>query len=85
MLQYLENLRKKPEAERRKAVFLMSLLITLVIAIVWGILTSIRVAHTDFSFDTSGIDEKIPSLGDTFNNLVDRMGQVFNSSSSTPE
>ena len=77
MLQYLENLRKKPEAQRRKAVFLLSLYITLVIAIVWAILTSIRVSQTNFSFDTSGIDNKVPTIGDTFNKFIDRLGQVI--------
>jgi len=85
MFQYFENLRKKPEAHRRKAVFLISLYSTLVIAIIWAILTSVRVAHMDFSFDTSDLHKKIPTIGETFKNLVNRMGDVFNSPSSTPE
>jgi hypothetical protein len=85
MLHYLENLRKKPEADRRKAIFMVSLSTTLIIAIIWIIITSIRIAHTDFSFDTSGIDTRVPSIGETFNKFVDRMGQVFNNASSTPQ
>ncbi|MEN9621748.1 MAG: hypothetical protein RLZZ67_182 [Candidatus Parcubacteria bacterium] len=86
MFQYLENLRKKPEKERRKAVFLISLYITLAIAIVWMIVTSIRVVHTDFSFDTKAVDKSMPSLGDTFNNFKERLGSIMDSvSSSTPQ
>ena len=83
MFQYIENLRKKPEPERRKAVFLVSLYITLFIAIVWAIVTSIRVSETDFSFDTSEIDKKVPTLGESFSNFADRMGQVFGPSATT--
>ncbi len=83
MFQYLENLRKKPEPQRRKAVFLVSLYITLAIAVVWGIATSIRVSQTDFSFDTSDIDKKMPTLGETFSGIGDRMRQIFGPSEAT--
>lgn len=84
MFQYLENLRKKPEPERKKAVFLISLYITLGIAIIWGISTSIKVSGTNFDFDTSAIDKKMPSLGETFDSFTDKLGQIFNKSSAEP-
>jgi hypothetical protein len=86
MFQYFENLRKKPEQERRRAVFMISLYITLAIAVVWVIITSIRVVHTDFSFDTKAVDKNMPSLGETFNKFKDRLGNIVDSvSSSTPQ
>lgn len=72
MFKYLENLRKKPEPERRKAVIFISVSITLVILIVWGIALGVRVGHTDFSFDVSP-DWEMPSLKETFSNFVDQI------------
>lgn len=77
MFQYLENLRKKPESHRRKTVFLLSLYITIFIAIIWAIVTSVRVARMDFSFDPSSALKKVPSLSDTFSNAINIMSGVM--------
>lgn len=86
MFQYLENLRKKPEDERRKTVFMISLYITLAIAVFWVIITSIRFVQTDFSFDTTAVDSTLPSLGETFNTFKERIGEIMSATpSSTPQ
>ena len=84
MFKYLEKLRKKPEGERRKTVLLISLGITLTIALVWVISVSFRIGGTDFSFknkDSDKVsDDKIPSLSETFSNFMDQVGDIMQNS-----
>jgi hypothetical protein len=77
MLEYLENLRKKPEREKRKAILMISISVTLFIAAIWTVFMSMRIHSTDFSFDTSDVDKKVPSLKETFSNFTDQLGGFF--------
>jgi hypothetical protein len=56
MFHYLENLRKKPEYERRKALVIISLSITIVIGVIWAVLLFIRIKHTDFSLKSEAVE-----------------------------
>ncbi|MDO8579651.1 MAG: hypothetical protein Q7R72_02145 [bacterium] len=84
MFQYLEKLRKKPEGERRKTVLLISLGVTLIIALIWIITITSRIGSTNFSLeDETGnekIGEKVPSLTETFSNFMDQVGNIINNS-----
>jgi hypothetical protein len=77
MFQYLEQLRKKPEGERRKAVLLISLCVTLLIALVWGVTLWLRIGNTDFSFQDTTPKNDVPSLGQTFSNFMDQIGNII--------
>lgn len=74
---YFDNLRKKPEAERRKIVFRISLCITLCIALVWGVTLSFRITHTDFSFAAPHFTEEGPGISETFSEIFGRMKSAF--------
>jgi hypothetical protein len=79
MFQYLENLRRKPEAQRRKSIFLISLSVTLVILAVWLGITIMRVRTMDFSLKDDPSRADVPSLSDTFSEFGSRMKNIFNS------
>jgi hypothetical protein len=85
MLHYLENLRKLPEPERKKAVLKLSLTITLVIVAIWTITLWIRIARTDFSFNTDGLNKNVPSLKETLSGFSDQIQGIFNTATDTPE
>lgn len=76
MLGYIEQLRKRPEPQKRKAVLFWSLTITLGIAIIWGIWLFMRISGTDFSFKTNAA---IPSLSQTFSGVIDQFNNIINS------
>ncbi len=90
MLNYLDKLRKKPEPERRKAVLWISIWVTLVIALVWGAVTAMRIASADFSINAdTPTGDNTPSLADTFSNFfheIDKLTQsaATGSASTTP-
>jgi len=75
MLDYLENLRNRPEAERRKAVLKISLFITLGIALIWGVAMYMKVSRMDFS--TGEKVDSVPSLTDTFSNIKGTFKDIF--------
>ncbi len=77
MLTYLEKLRRKPEAEKRKSVFLISLCVTLAVALIWAVVLSIRIARTDFSMKEDPNKRVVPSLSETFSSFGDRLNQIF--------
>ncbi len=77
MFQYLEQLRKKPEGQRRKAVLLISLCVTLLIALIWGVTLWLRIGSTDFSFQDQAPKTDVPSLGQTFSNFMDQIGNII--------
>jgi hypothetical protein len=79
MFQYLEKLRRKPEAERKKIVLLMSLCITFIIALIWVTTLSFRVGETDFSIKKEATNKEVPSLKETFSNFIDQVGGIINS------
>ena len=83
MLTYLENLRKKPESERRKAVLSISVGVTLVIALIWGVTLSFRIGETDFSLKKD--ERNIPSLKETFSGFFDQVGNIFDRETTTAE
>ncbi|MDE1874839.1 MAG: hypothetical protein KGI79_02035 [Patescibacteria group bacterium] len=75
MFDFFDKLRKKPEAERRKAVFLMSLSITLIVAVIWGIGMAMRISATDFALPANS---NVPSLKDTLSSFSSQVGQLIN-------
>ncbi len=75
MLNYIENLRKKPEAERRKKVFTISLSITLVIAVIWGV--SLFIYKKGMPEVKEGALANMPSLKETFASFGDQVGKIF--------
>lgn len=79
MFSYIDKLRKKPEPERRKAVLVISVAITLCIAIVWGIGLSYRISHK--GFDTEA-DASTETLKETFSNFFDGVSKVFETKAS---
>lgn len=84
MFQYLEKLRRKPEAERRKTVLLISLGVTLIIALVWAVTLSFRLKGADFSIEDqnkSKTSNETPSLKETFSGFMDQVGDIINRSS----
>ncbi|HEY0908561.1 MAG TPA: hypothetical protein VGE35_04435 [Candidatus Paceibacterota bacterium] len=86
MLQYFENLRRQPEAVRRKAAFRISLYSTLGIAVVWIIATSlIYYASTESVSGTKTAGRRdVPTLSQTFGGLVDRVSDIFTTSFVAP-
>jgi flagellar basal body-associated protein FliL len=86
VFKYLDTLRKKPEPERRKAVLWISIWVTLAIAIVWGIMISMRISSSDLSFHINAIPgDNTPSLADTFSNFFKQVEKMTtNSTSTTP-
>jgi hypothetical protein len=83
MLDYLDSLRKKPEPERRKAVLMISLGITVLVAIIWGVTMYFRLSETDFSLGTESVRSEMPSLKETFSNFFTGIGNVFDSVSNS--
>jgi hypothetical protein len=79
MFHYLEQLRKKPEAERRKSAFLVSLSVTLIIAVVWSAVLVVRIHHMDFSLQKDPRADSVPSLSDTFSAFGERIQSIFSS------
>lgn len=76
MLNYLEKLRQRPEAERRKKVLGISVGVTLAIALVWGVFMVMRITGTNFSFiDKAPAD--MPNLGQTFSNIAETMSGIM--------
>ncbi len=78
MLNYLENLRKRPEAERRRKVFTISLLITLIIASIWGV--SLFIYKKGMPVAKEGTPSNIPSLSDTFSAFGSQIQKIFQNS-----
>lgn len=74
MLDYLEKLRKKPEAERRKVVFRISFGITLVVAFFWVGSLFFKEGTVQKTEETN---HSIPSLKETFSNFFSSVGQIF--------
>ncbi|MBX4209297.1 hypothetical protein KW799_01175 [Candidatus Parcubacteria bacterium] len=83
MLDYLENLRKKPEPERRKAVLVMSIGITIVIALVWGAFLGMRMNAGDFAIKSDPTKKGVPTIKETFSNIVDQISHIMDSATST--
>lgn len=75
MLNYIENLRKKPEAERRKKVFVISLTITFAIAVVWGV--SLFIYKKGMPEVKEATLANMPSLKETFAAFGDQIGNIF--------
>lgn len=75
MFKYIENLRKKPEPERKRAVLWLSVWVTLFIAIVWGVFMAMRVSTTDFSLKPDPVENDAPNLTDTFTNFMNIVDQ----------
>lgn len=82
MLTYLEKLKKKPEPERKKAVLMISLVITILIAVVWSGVLFIRIQTTDFSFQDRLPGDNVPSLKDSFSNFGDQVNRIIHSANS---
>ncbi|HVU06366.1 MAG TPA: hypothetical protein VHE10_01030 [Candidatus Paceibacterota bacterium] len=80
MFEYFENLRKKPEAERRKAVVLISLAITLAIGLIWGAFLYMRISVTDFSFPSDQAAKGMPGFGRIFSDFMKNAGVIFGAS-----
>jgi hypothetical protein len=78
MLHYIENLRKKPEHVRRKAVFAISVSISSFILIIWLVTLFIRIKHTDFSLKDTNNDSNNPSLKETFSNFFGGVKNIIN-------
>lgn len=75
MLNYLENLRKKPEAERKRKVFVISLMFTLVVAIIWGV--SLFIYKKGMPAVKEGVASNIPSISETFSAFGDQIQKIF--------
>ncbi|MBI5134030.1 MAG: hypothetical protein HZA81_01430 [Candidatus Taylorbacteria bacterium] len=79
MLDYLENLRRKPEPERKKAIFRISFSVTLAVLAVWGAYISLRVSRTDFAFDASKVGYEAPDLRSAFSDFIDGLSAAYES------
>ncbi|HVT75179.1 MAG TPA: hypothetical protein VHD69_02055 [Candidatus Paceibacterota bacterium] len=77
MFEYFERLRKQPEADKRKAVLRISLSITLAIAVVWGVMTYMRVSATDLSFPADQAAKDMPGFKEIFAGFLDNAGKLF--------
>ncbi len=77
MFQYFENLRKKPEGERRRVVLVISLSITLIIAAIWATTLALRIKSTDFSLNGKVSEKDSPGLRETFSNFFQGMKEVI--------
>ena len=86
MFQYLEKLRNKPEGERRKTVLIISVGITLLIALVWSFTFYMSIDGTDFSLKEKTVSEnnknieKTPSLSETLSNFMNQVGNIIQNS-----
>jgi hypothetical protein len=74
MFKYLESLRAKPESERRRAVLWISITITAIIFIIWGVALGMRMNAGSFSFKNTNIDASstapdISNIGSSFSNF----------------
>ncbi len=83
MLRYIENLRAKPESERRKAVLWISVSITGAIALAWIVSLAMRMNAGDFSFKRAPDAAAGPSLSETFSTFFDEVGKSFGGPSAT--
>ncbi len=79
MFQYLENLRKKPEGARKRAVLTISISIVGIIFIIWAVTLSFRIKHTDFSWNTA--KEGGSTIKETFSSFFGGMKDVLNNGS----
>ena len=77
MLEYIDKLRRKPEPKRRKAVLLISVGVTLVIALIWGIFLFMKVSTMDFSFQDNSPEKNMPSLKQSVSTFIDQVGAAF--------
>jgi len=77
IIEYLENLRKRPERERRNAVLKISFLVTLIIVAIWAIGLSLRIDDTDFSFQNKEDRQETPRLTETFSKFIDQVGNII--------
>lgn len=82
MLEYLENLRKKPEAERRKSVFVISFSLTFIIALIWlgSLFVQNKVKTSTLNMEV--VSRTMPSIKDTFTGFFDTIKNIFNNSMS---
>jgi hypothetical protein len=83
MFEYFEDLRKKPEPEKKRAVFKLSLLITLGILIIWIVALSLRISQTDFSFGQGRDVKDMPSITDTLKTFFGRVGDIIENKTDT--
>ena len=81
MFDYIDKLRKKPEPERRKTVLFISIGVTLVVAIIWGVAIGMRISGTNFTIDQEKMKEDVPSLVDTFSNFFNQVEKITSSAS----
>ncbi|HEU0081200.1 MAG TPA: hypothetical protein VFQ72_04265 [Candidatus Paceibacterota bacterium] len=72
MIGYIENLRKRPEPERRRAVLWISLSITGAIALVWGIALAMRISAGEFPPKSDSASDA-PSVGETISTFFDQI------------
>jgi hypothetical protein len=80
MFQYLDKLRKMPERTQRRAVFLMSVGITLVILVIWSVFTSFRIGETDFTLAENPSTRDMPDLRETLSSFFNRVDEIVASS-----
>ena len=66
MLEKLDNLRKRPEATRKKTALVVSLVLTLAIFIIW-----LSFYSRQISLDTGGVKENTEELVSPLGNLLD--------------
>ena len=78
MLDYIEKLRNKPDPEKRKAILLISLCITLCIAAIWGVFLFMRVSTMDFSIKDDQVTKSMPSFWQSLTGFSDKIGTIFN-------
>ena len=81
MFDYIEKLRKKPEAEKRKAALLISICVTLVIALIWGGMFAMRISSEGFSNAAGSSSGDAPSLGQSFSNFTDQVKGIIKNAS----
>ncbi len=77
MLDYIEKLRKKPERERRRAALVIALVVTIAIALIWGVAMAMRISAMDFSIPQNPADRTMPSLSETLSSFGGEMSKLF--------
>jgi flagellar basal body-associated protein FliL len=79
MFEYFAQLRKLPEPARRKKALLISVLITLLIMVVWGVFLYHRVDNGMFSAgeQKTSAEKDSPGIIATFASFFDGVGGIF--------
>lgn len=82
MFEYIDKLRKKPEAQRRKFVLAVSLSVFFVMLALWGVSLVVKIRGGDFGLieegsSASSVRQKLEDVKEAWSRFIDQAGDAF--------